>query len=422
MSDPATEPATPAAPALTKEADPEIASVKQLLKLLDKTAKSTRTYGFTNSVAQKFFQQLHEGLTGHLTTYHALGFLIQRSELYFREETVYQTESSRDNLAFKLYADGIRELTFHEGLTQEDLTFFLSALWDGEEPGEEDDDIVTRLWAKNMTSITIITAEEIVKASGAGDVLTLQTDGTMNEPTSSLREMVAQEKTRATAGGAGSGAQSRFQSGSIGYEVSEAEQSALAKVVEEESSRDNTMYVLDMLTAILASEQSPALLTKLFDVFGGVLEVLTQQGNWTVLEHVLSLLHETEAMRPDLSDAHKAQLLALFETLRRPERIKLIETYLNNAPTANTQGLLTLLLLMNSQAIQALCALLANLQVPAHQAIVCEVLTTLARETPEPLLRGLSDRRAPYVRNLLSIISKWNNPHLAEAVEKVIRY
>ena len=49
--------------ASTKEpANPEIASVKRVLTLLDKTAKSSRTYGTTNPVAQKFFQQLFESL------------------------------------------------------------------------------------------------------------------------------------------------------------------------------------------------------------------------------------------------------------------------------------------------------------------------------------------------------------------------
>ena len=33
--------------------DPEIISIKRILKLLDKTAKSNRTYGSTNPVAQK---------------------------------------------------------------------------------------------------------------------------------------------------------------------------------------------------------------------------------------------------------------------------------------------------------------------------------------------------------------------------------
>ncbi len=419
-----------AATAAKEATSPETTSVKQLLRLLDKTSKSTRTYGPNNPVAQKFFQQFHEELTKHLGTYGQLGFLVQRSELSFKEDIVYQTqdEAAGENFAFKLYADGIRELTFHDGLTKDDLMFFLDALWSSTTDEESDDDLVTRLWSKNLSTITIVTAEEIAKASGAGiqDVLSPQINSVMDAPASSLRELLDRERARHTADGGTAtgttGKAARFRADLVGYEVSAEELATLAKEIEAESSRDSTIYVLDILTAILASEQTPALLTKLFEVFDSVLESLTRQGNWTVLETVLSLLHETEAVRPNLSEQHKQQLAGLADSLGRPERIKLIETYLNRTPSANTTGLPTLLLSMKPEAVPALCALLATLESPTHQAILCEALFTLAKDTPEPILKGLLDRRPLYVRNLLSIIARWNNPRLADGVEKILRY
>ncbi len=424
MTDLKTTPHIVTAAAPKETADPEVTSVKQLLKLLDKTSKSTRTYGFDNPVAQKFFQQFYQDLTTHLGTYATLSFLVQRSELQFKGEVVYQTDSARENLAFKLYADGIRELTFHDGLTQEDLTFFLEALWGGTDPSQhDDDDIVTRLWAKNLSTITFVTAEEIINLSGAGDVLALQNEGTMNASVSSLRDMIDKEKAaRAQKEASVSAGASQLQSGLIGYEVSEAELVALAKEVEAESARDSVTYVLDMLLVILASEHSPTLLTKLFDVFDSVLETLTKQGRWSALNRVLDLLQQTESTRTGLSDEHRQQLAALLDSPNRPERLKLIELYLNKTQQASTDGLLPLLLRLNARAVPALCMLLANLESPGHQAIICEALFVVAKDTPEIVARSLSDKRAPYVRNLLSIIARWNNPKLADAVERLARY
>ena len=441
--------ALPMAPA--KElANPELVSVKRVLALLDKTAKSTRTYGAANPVAQKFFHQLFEGLTAHLTSYHKLAFLIQRSELYFNGEVVYQSEqdSSNESVAFKLYSDGIRELAFLEGLSAEDLSFLLDSLWDNLDSNEEDDDdIVTRLWSKNLSAITIVTAEEIAKSSAGGDAFALPTAGMMEASESSLREILDREQARAKkeagagvggitgletsdggtqAGektGVGSrGQASRFKSGLAGYEVSDEEFAELAKEIEAESARDNTTYLLDMLTAILASEKSPATLTKLLDLWGLVLDSLTAQGKWTVLESVLGLLQVTAEMRPDLGDDHKKQLASLLDALGRPERMKMIEGYLNRTPGASTDGLPTVLLSMTSAAVPALCALLANLETPAHQAIVAEALETLAKDQPDHVLRGLSDRRPRYVKNLLAILLKWNNPRFADSVEKLLRH
>ena len=430
-------------------ANPELVSVKRILTLLDKTAKSSRTYGTANPVAQKFFQQLFEGLTAHLTTYSKLAFLIQRSELYFNGEVVYRSEqeSSNESVAFKLYSDGIRELAFLEGLSAEDLCFLLDSLWDKLDSDEDDDDIVTRLWSKNLSAITIVTAEEIAKSSTSADVFSLPTGGMMEAPESSLRDLLNREQARISKGtgtgleaggssetgdggisagekaGGGIGRQaSRFKSGQVGYEVSDKEFAELAKEIEGESVRDNTTYILDMLTAILASEKSPAILTKLLDLWGQALDSLTAQGKWTVLDSVQGLLQVTAEMRPDLGDDHKKQLASLLDSLGRPERIKMIEAYLNRTPHATTEGLPTVLLSMAPAAVPALCALLANLEAPAHQTIVAEALETLGIDQPDHVLRGLSDRRPRYVKNLLAILLKWNNPRFVDSIEKLVRH
>jgi len=415
--------------------DPEISSVKRVLKLLDKTAKSNRTYGSTNPVALKFSQQLFEELTAHLSAYSKLTILIQRSQLMCKGQAVYQPEreTGSESIAFKLYADGIRELVLHQGLLAEDLSFFLDSLWGGLDPTQDDDDIVTRLWSQNLSTITIVTAEELAKASGSNEGFVR-----LDQPLSSdatLRDLLDRERSRkgglkggdepteAESGGGGKAAATRrFQSGLVGYEVTEAELVALAQEVEAERTQDSTMYILDMLTAILASEKSPVLLTKLFRLWDSAIESLMREGKWTVLEHVLGLLHETEAVRPDLGEEHKQQLTALFSGLGRSERLKAIEQYLNRTPNATTEGLSTILLLMQSEAVPGLCGLLANLESQTHQTIVSETLAVLAKDQPDPILRGLSDRRPHYVRNLLALLMKWNNPRFADAVEKLVRY
>ena len=256
--------------------DPEIVSVKRVLKLLDKTAKSNRTYGSANPVAQKFTQQLFEELTNHLTTYSRLAFLVQRSELLCKDSVVYQAEQDggSESLAFKLYGDGIRELVLHEGLTQEELSLFLASLWSNVDSNEDDDDIVTRLWSRNLSTITLATAEELSKSSVANDGVT-RPDSNMSSSDSTLRELLDRERERkkrvkegSDSEGSGSGnAKNRFQSGLAGYEITEEELAVLVQEIEAERKQDSLMYILDMLTAILASEKSPALLAKL-SVYG----------------------------------------------------------------------------------------------------------------------------------------------------------
>ena len=412
-----------AAMAAKQNVNPELTSVTQLLKSLDRAAKNIRTFGQGNSVAGKFFEQFYTELTSHLTQYNVLTFVVQREGLFFKEELVYrsQTGEASENFSFKLYSDGIREITFHQDISSEDMLFFFDALWDtAGTPGTEDDDIVTRLWEKNLPTLTIVTADEVMKISELDDVLAPQ--GTAAIETS-LREILADANAKdAKAASEGQQRKTRFSSGVTGYEVSELELTALAKEITAESNRDNILYILDTLTAILSSERSPYLLNKLFEIYDGMLKSLIQEGHWSTTEHMLELLSKADAIRPDLSEEHKQKIEHIFTRIGTPEIVAMIEQFLNAADQPRTEGLSAVFLMMQSTAAPALCMLLGNLEQPTHQALVVNALLELAKDTPDIVVKHLTDRRPAFVRNLLMIITRWNNPRLADHVEKILRY
>ncbi|WP_455242231.1 HEAT repeat domain-containing protein [Petrachloros mirabilis] len=411
-----------AAMAAKQSADPELHSVTQLLKSLDRASKNVRTFGHKNSVAQKFFGQFYTELTSHLSQFDVLTFVVQRDGLFFKEELVYgsQTGDASENFAFKLYSDGIREITFHYGIEEEDVLFFFDALWDTlGTAGTEDDDIVTRLWTKNLPTLSIVTADEVMKISELDDILTPQGKAPVD---SSLREIVAEAKAKTTKESTDSSQKAKLTSGVTGYEVSEEELTVLAKEIAEESGRDSMLFILDILTAVLSSEQSPDLLNKLIEIYGDILKSLFQGGHWQIAEHVLGLLYQAEAIRTDLSDEHKENIRRLQDQIGSREFVDLIGNYLNASEAPRTDGLSTLFLMMKSSSSADLCALLSNLEQPSHQTLVVNALLELAKETPEVLAKHLSDRRPTFVRNLLGILTRWNDPTMADYVEKIFRY
>ena len=403
--------------------DPELTSVSQLLKSLDRASKNIRTFGLENTVAKRFFEQFYTELITHLEYYNVLTFVVQRDGLFFKETSVYSSQVgvTSENFAFKLYSDGIREITFHQGIEQEDVLFFFDALWDTVgAAGTEDDDIVTRLWSRNLPTLTIVTADEVMKVSEIDDVLTPQGKAPLDR---SLREIleeinandpkgVKEEQQR----------RHRITSSVTGYEVTDEEMAALARDIEAESSRDGILYLLDILTAVLSSERSPDLLKKLFDIYEGILKSLFQGGHWTIVEHVLGLLSEAEAVRPDLTEELKTKLHSIFDQLGSPELVALMQQYLNTVARPRIEGLDGVLLMMKPSAVPALCTLLGDLEQPAHQALVANAVVELAKDTPDVLVKHLTDRRPTFVRNLLGIITRWNNPRLADHVEKILRY
>ncbi len=412
-----------AAIAAKQKSDPELASVAQLLKSLDKASKNVRTFGHDNPVARKFFEQFFTELTIHLTQYSTLTFVVQREGLYIKEELVYGVDSGTtgENFAFKLYSDGIRELTFHQGIEEPDVMFFFDALWEtGDSAGNEDDDIVTRLWTQNLPTLTIVTADEVMKISELDDVLAPQGHAPLD---SSLRDIIAEANAKdKKEADQKSKVANKFSSGITGYEISEAEMAAMAKEIAEESGRDNVIYVLDVLTAILSSERSASLLLKLFEVYEGILQSLLQGGHWAIAEQVLALLGGAKDIRPDLSEAHQQKITQAFALLSSSQTMSAIAQYLNKTDKARTDGLSNILLMIPPTGVPALCTLLSNLEQPAHHTIVANAIVDLGKDNPECVTRQLSDKRPAFVKNLLSILARWNNPRMAESIERILRY
>lgn len=413
------------AAATRQNADPELTSVTQLLKSLDRAAKNIRTFGDRNSVAQKFFNQFYTELTAHLTQFNTLIFVVQREGLYLKEQLVYssQSDDAAENFAFKLYSDGIRELTILPDIAQEDVLFFFDALWNTSgQVGTEDDDIVTRLWTKNLPTLTIITADEVMKISESDDILAPQGQAPLE---ASLREIIIEAKSKEikeAQGATDKKKKLRVTANVTGYDVSELEIAALERDIAAESARNSAAYILDILSAVFSSERSPTLATKLLDIYDNVLKSLMEGGHWSMAEQVLSLLVDAEAIRPDLTLEQRQRVDRILDRMGSTETITLIEHYLNKTGSPQVDELQSVLLMLRPSAIPALWVLLGNLEHPAHVTMLTSLLTEIAKDVPDTLTRHLTDRRPVFVRNLLAIVAQWNNPRLADSIEKIIRY
>jgi HEAT repeat protein len=135
---------------------------------------------------------------------------------------------------------------------------------------------------------------------------------------------------------------------------------------------------------------------------------------------VIELLQAVER-RPDLAEEQRTKLASVTQGLGTSEHIKAIQKLLA-APQSSTDGLLPFLLKFPAPAVPALLTLLGELQNPKHSAVICEALGTLAKESPELLVKRLKDPRSAFVRNLLSIIAKIGNPRGAESLGQFARH
>ncbi len=416
-------PATPpdAEPELpSPEKDAEVASARAVFRELDKCWRATRTYGLANAVTRRFFGQLQTLLMAHLEEWPALAVIVDRTELRLHGESVYGSEDSLgESLAFRLFGDGVRELRIDHGVSPDDLDAFLDALWVRDDAADADDDVVTRLWSKDLSTISFITAEDILQAPWSPE-LAPQEHGYFSAPPASFQKMLERERqlmgSASTASGEGpaaAGQNLRADGGGlVGFEVSPAERRELERQALAENSVEATGLLLGMLRAILFSEKTPDVLTRALAVVPSVLDALLTAGRWPALVDVLDALETAPAANPSMELTHRIIAQRVLESINLPQRVALIEQGLKAAPE-QLSGLPGVFARLDISAVAPLCSVLGNLTDEEHRASVRDTLIRLGAQSPEPVLKGLADPRPAFVLDLVAVIVAWQLPQAA---------
>ncbi len=150
---------------------PRAAALRDLLRLLVKAQKALRLYQANNAISHRLEKELYSKLFAHLEEEGSFELAIQEFRILFGEDVLYESTDRNDSLAFLIFRDGIRRLTFLPGLEDQELQGFLRCLNRiGVHSGEQDD-LVTLFWEEDFKSINYYAIEEELDAESTGPSL-----------------------------------------------------------------------------------------------------------------------------------------------------------------------------------------------------------------------------------------------------------
>ena len=136
------------------ELDPMVLeSVKRLLQLLNNTLKSLLIYPKNNPLPKEFKKKLYLSLSEFLDTYDEIKLEVELSSISFEGNTIYEDSEREEGIAYVLYKDGIRVLSFLKGLDQSESDDFIEVMETGLGSRELEEDLVTMLWEKDFNHI-----------------------------------------------------------------------------------------------------------------------------------------------------------------------------------------------------------------------------------------------------------------------------
>jgi len=107
---------------------PHVAAAQDALLALTRAARSFTLYEPTNKVVRTLIADYRDRVRHVLDTFGPLALEVHAFELLFGSEVVYVEKDRERSLAFRLFRDGVRQLTFDPGTTWEELLRLLEIL------------------------------------------------------------------------------------------------------------------------------------------------------------------------------------------------------------------------------------------------------------------------------------------------------
>ncbi|UCD04617.1 MAG: HEAT repeat domain-containing protein [candidate division WOR-3 bacterium] len=134
--------------------------IAQIILGLTKSFKAMQIYGMNHSSFRHFFEPFYQTTAEYLKTHNEISFKVEKFQIVNVDQVVYKEEEMDMNIAFRLFKDGIRNISFLSGLTSDELLLFVDVI----SRPTKDWDVALGLWECNFTHITfyVIEAEEVL--------------------------------------------------------------------------------------------------------------------------------------------------------------------------------------------------------------------------------------------------------------------
>ena len=398
----------------------ELRSAREVLLQLTKTSKTLKIYLPNNPVYQKFLQELQNRMDRHLQDYEILKLKIRQNELYYRGVSVYENSNRLESLAFKLYVDGIRDLTFEEGVDRDEITGLLEIIGRDYDPSNPDDDMVTLLWERRFKHIQYIVVDDFIQ----------ETENPVKDlDPAVLGQMAMKEKTQTGAVITAEGPSGpewpglpTNDSGAVILSLSEDEVTLLKHQMKMEENINPVSILVNILSLILRVEKEDGAFVETIEILDNVLETLMLRGDFGHVTVVLALYRELSDPQQNLSDVQIQRLSQGIDQAGDSRRFKDMEPVLNQWSSGRTEDLLKFLKMLNSNAVVSLVDLLGRLTQMRIRRLVCEALIHLGKDNIGPMIQRMDDPRWFMVRNMVYILGKIGNERATDKFPKILKH
>ena len=392
--------------------DLPVVQVRELFIVLGKALRAFQLYDENNPVRRRFVNSLREAFEQLWQELEGLNLSVEEHRLLMAGEAIYENSSRSDSLAFLLYKDGVRDLTFLPGIEGDELDKILGVLQRAKMlKTAEADDLLTMLWEEDLEffkcqyvaqfteGAVIPMAQAAEERADLGQVL-------QGEAQASREEAARKSDAGAEAGTAEGDAGTEAGTAQKGpplpkmghdfspmrYALEPEEKEHLQRALAAEMARDVRHDVLAALFDRLEDPEYPERKSEILKILRELMPSLLSRG---AIEAVAGILEELAAVRAEsgiLDKIHERECDDLLDDLSSPETLEeLVRALQDGTIDVSVDVLSRLLKFLRAGALPVLLAAAEQEEIPSLKDTLRSAVQGIALENPEAVLALLEN-------------------------------
>jgi hypothetical protein len=425
----------------------DVKRVADWIQTLIRTVKAMRMYLPNNPTLHKFQGDLEGRTWSVLKEIGDITLTVQQFDFLFENYSVYHNAAREDSLAFRFYADGVREITIKEGLEPQELRGLLDVLKRSTDGPSGQDDVVTLLWERDFRHVEYIyiPLDELIGDASPAPKGREEEDEASSEPGGGLPwpgSVPAEDEepdAGATAGPDRAGpaiAAERSddwapetsvdsawdEAASVQFRMTDEELATLEAGIREEEARPLGSEVLEIVAAILESEEEPAGFLESAVAFQRFIELAIEEADIARANALLARLKTIAAKKAERHADFAGIAEQVIREIGRPSFLAQAAPTLNAHPEIDPAVLTNFLIQLGSGAAPAVCDLLGQVNHVKHRRALCEALATSCRDDVEILIGRLGDSRWYVIRNVVYVLGRIAHQGVERALDRALHH
>ncbi len=291
------------------------AQIGELMQLLSKALRAHQLYLPNNPVYQSAIEHLRQGFRKVWEATDDLVLDVSEAELKWEGHVVHSAASRSDSIAWVLFKDGVRSVTFLPGVEETEIVGLLDVIHRARTLGAEDsDDLLTLLWEKDFQRFQYV-FQDLMTDQGA-PLPSADEIEPPRTPPARVQQVVEEEAPPKR-----EGIVSAEDFDTTLYFLDEKEIEWIRRAVQDEYTQDLRRNVLAMLFDVLELQPYPTVRQELIGIVENFLPYLLGASDFRAVGYVLREVRSVLQRARELTPEHRQALDQFPARLSDPQAL-----------------------------------------------------------------------------------------------------